>query len=220
MRPSTSRARRPPLRRLRPGLFLRRDPRVWWLVVGLGALTLGAVVSHAVDQAEQARAEWGEVRSVLVAARDLAPGEPLRAGDVDLVDRPRAMVPSSALRALPRTATVGATILAGEVVVAERLADRPLSELAARVPAGQRAVAVPADASAAPPLLVGDRVDVLVALAEATPSGSAAGFVVATDALVVAVDDTAITVAVPRDVAPRLAASLGQGAVTLALVGR
>lgn len=218
MRPTPSRARRRPRPRIRLGLLLRRDPRLWWLAVGLCALTVGAAVSHTVDRAEQARAGWGQVRSVLVAARDLAPGEPLRASDVELVARPRAMVPASAVRAIPRRATVGAAILAGEIVVTERLADRPLSEVAARIPTGHRALAVPVEASAAPPLLAGDRVDVLVALADGSPDGPA-GFVVAAGAVVISVDELAVTVAVPRDIAPRLAAALGQGAVTLALVG-
>jgi len=39
------------------------------------------------------------------------------------------------------------------------------------------------------------------------------------DAAVVSVEDASVTVAVPLELAPRIAVALGQGAVTLALVG-
>jgi hypothetical protein len=68
-------------------------------------------------------------------------------------------------------------------------------------------------------LAVGDRVDVVVALAPEAAGGGPPGFALASDVLVVEVTEVAATVAVPRDVAPRLAVAFGQGAVTLALVG-
>ena len=45
------------------------------------------------------------------------------------------------------------------------------------------------------------------------------GFALAEDVPVVDVTDAAVTIAVRRDVAPRLAVAFGQGAVTLALLG-
>jgi hypothetical protein len=67
--------------------------------------------------------------------------------------------------------------------------------------------------------VVGDHVDVLVALAPEAAGGGPPGFVVAPRALVVALDEGAVTVAVDVAVAPRIAVALGQGAVTLALIG-
>jgi hypothetical protein len=68
-----------------------------------------------------------------------------------------------------------------------------------------------------PPLAVGDRVDVLVALPAEAADGGPPGFALATDVVVVDVTEAAVTVAVPRAAAPRLAVAFGQGAVTLAL---
>lgn len=76
--------------------------------------------------------------------------------------------------------------------------------MAALVPAGGRAVAVPV-ADALPPLRRGDRVDVLA------PS------VVAADAVVLDVGETVVTVAVVAADAPRVADALARGPVTLAL---
>ena len=59
----------------------------------------------------------------------------------------------------------------------------------------------------------------MVAVAPEAAGDGPPGFVVAPDALVVAVDEAAVTVAVSRAEAPRIAVALGQGAVTLALIG-
>ena len=58
-----------------------------------------------------------------------------------------------------------------------------------------------------------------MALAPEAAGDGAPGFALATDVAVVDVTDVAVTVAVPRDVAPRLAVAFGQGAVTLARFG-
>jgi hypothetical protein len=80
-------------------------------------------------------------------------------------------------------------------------------------------VAIPSDPSTTPPLVVGDLVEVLVALPPDAAGRGAPGFALATGVPVVDVSDTAVTVAVDRDVAPRLAVAFGQGAVTVAVVG-
>ncbi|HET7720977.1 MAG TPA: hypothetical protein VFK43_13500, partial [Acidimicrobiales bacterium] len=120
---------------------------------------------------------------------------------------------------LPDDAVARTPVFAGEVLVRGRLAPTGLRGVAAALPPGSRAVAIPRDPSTAPPVRVGDRVDVLVALPPEAAGGGPPGFAVATDALVVAVEEAAITVAVERATAPRVAVALGQGAVTLSLVG-
>jgi hypothetical protein len=87
--------------------------------------------------------------------------------------------------------------------------------VAALLPEGARAVAVPAEASAVPPLEVGHRVDVL---AVGAADGRAVASVLAASALVVDVGEHAVTVAVDPGAVPRIAAALAAGAVTLALV--
>ena len=66
---------------------------------------------------------------------------------------------------------------------------------------------------------MGDRVDVVVALPEAAAGDGPPGFALASEVDVVDVDDAAATLAIPRDDVPRVAVALGQGAVSLALVG-
>lgn len=220
MRPKP-RSRRPlgARHRFRPGLVLRRQPRLWWLLVLSVALTTGWLASTVVTRADRARLAWGTSQQVLVAARDLAPGHELQATDVALVSRPLSMIPGAALTELPEGTVVQAQVLKGEVVVAERLAPAGLTGVAAMLPPGTRAVAIPTEPGMAPPLTVGDHVDVLVALAPESAGDGPPGFAVATGALVVAIDEAAVTVAVPRDTAPRIAVALGRGAVTLALIG-
>jgi Flp pilus assembly protein CpaB len=205
--------------RPRLGLLLRRRPQLWWLLVISVALMAGWLAANVVARAERTRAGWGATQAVVVVDRARRAGEALRPGDVAVVERPRAVVPADALGALPPDAVLRADVVAGEVLVARRLAPSGLSGVAAMLPPGTRAVAIPTEAGLVPPLAPGDRVDVLVALPAEAAGGGPPGFAVATAALVVAVDDAGVTVAVPRDVAPRVAVALGQGAVTLALVG-
>jgi Flp pilus assembly protein CpaB len=210
---------KPRRRRVRPVLALRRQPRLWWLLSLTAALAIGWAVSTIVADAERVRQAWGTTEAVVVARRPLVAGTPIDGGDVELVDRPRALVPEGALRDLPDGQVAATSIAAGEVVVAARLAPLGLRGLAATLPAGARAVAIPVEPGLAPPVAVGDRVDVLVALAPEAAGGRPPGFVVAAGALVVAVDEAAVTVAVRAAAAPRIAVALGQGAVTLALIG-
>ncbi len=206
-------------RRLRPALALRRQPRLWWPIVVLVALSLGAAVSSVVAGAERTRDEWGATEVVAVASRGLEAGAAIQPGDIDLVERPAAMVPDGAVRAVPRGELAAAAIARGEVLVASRLAPSGLSGVAATLPAGTRAVAIPLEAGLAPPLEAGDHVDVLVALAPEAAGEGPPGFVVTADALVVDVAEQAVTVAVPRAAAPKIAVALGAGAVSLALIG-
>ncbi|MFP5257038.1 MAG: SAF domain-containing protein [Acidimicrobiia bacterium] len=209
-----------PRRRPRPLLVLRRHPRLWWLVAAASALAAGLLTSSVVARAEAARRAWGDTVAVVVATRDLAPGDRLGTGALTIEHRPLAAVPRSALTALPRDRVAASTIVAGEVLVAERVAGEGVDGAAALLPPGMRAMAIPADPSVTPPVAVGDRVDLVVALvAPAEGSGSPPGFTLVADAVVVAVAEAAVTVAVPRDDTSRVAVALGAGAVTLALVG-
>lgn len=204
---------------LRPGLALRRHPRLWWACVGLVAVTAGAVVASAAGSAEEARASWGATRRVVVLARDLPAGHRLAGSDVRLEERPVAVVPDGALTELPASGTLASLAVSGEVLVEDRLAPAGLSRLAASLPPGTRAVAVPVEPGLAPPLEVGDAVDLLVTVSSEVVGDGPPGFVLAHAAPVVAVDEAAVTVAVPPNVAPKVAVALSTGAVTLALTG-
>lgn len=206
-------------RRLRAGLALRRDPRLWWAVVLSCALAAGWLAAAIVSGAEQTRQAWGAEQLVLVARHELHAGDEIDPSDVELVARPTAVVPATALDRLPPDAVARTDVFAGEVLVTQRLAPSGLRGAAARLPAGTLAVAIPIDPSTTPPLAVGDRVDILVALPRETAGDGPPGFTLAPGALVVAVDDAAATVAVPRDLAARIVVAFGEGAVFLALVG-
>jgi len=216
-RPRRAARRRPP--RPRPLLALRRRPRLWWGVVLALAGAVGWSVAGLVAAADAASDSWERGTAVVVAARDLQPGEPVGPGDVRVVERPAAIVPPAAVHELPEGQVVRTAVFEGEALVVERLAPAGVRGLAATLERGTRAVAIPVEPGTAPPLQVGDVVDVLVALPPEAAGGGPAGFALTSDAVVVDVGDHAVTVAVGRSVAPRIAVALGQGAVTLALVG-
>jgi pilus assembly protein CpaB len=172
-----------------------------------------------VRKAEDAAAAWGESVPVLVATEDLSAGEPLDAGNTRLDHQPAPLVPDGALTGVPDGGRLAEAVYAGDVIREQRLAPTGLSALAARLPSGTRAMAVPVEPGRVPTLVIGDQVDVLVALSVEAAGEGPPGFALATDVVVVDVDDAAVTIAVPVDVAPRLAVAFGAGAVTLALAG-
>jgi Flp pilus assembly protein CpaB len=211
--------RQPIPRRLDLALALRRHPRAHTALVVTLALICGLVVHAIVRSAEEARSAWGNSVTVLVATRDVLPGEMLDAANTRLERRPEPLVGEDPLRGLPTDARVAAALYAGEIVRGERLAAAGASAVAARLPSDTRAMAVPADPATTPPLTIGDRVDVVVALAAEAAGDGPPGFLLAADVMVVDVSDVAVTVAVPTADAPRLAVALGAGAVTLGLRG-
>lgn len=211
--------RRKPVRHAGVALTLRRRPRLRSGLVVVIALLCGTAVARIVQQAEDAQAAWGRGAPVLVATEDLQAGDRLESGNTRLVTHPAPLVPAGALTSLPDDGRVATPVYDGEVVREERLAPAGASVLAARLPAGARAMAIPVEPGITPPVVVGDRVEVLVALPPEAAGDGPPGFALATDVPVVDVTDAAITIAVGHDVAPRVAVAFSQGAVTLALVG-
>ena len=209
---------RKPARRPGLALTLRRRPRLRAALVAAVALPCGLAVAAIVQQAEDARDAWGAATRVLIATDDLDAGDRLTARNSRLVDLPSPLVPRGALTAPPTDERVAAPVLDGEIVRVERLAPSGTSAVAARLPAGTRAMAIPIEAGTTPSVRVGDHVEVLVALPPEVAGGGPPGFSLAEDVPVVDVTDAAVTIAVGRDVAPRLAVAFGQGAVTLALL--
>lgn len=192
------------LRRLRTSLALR------WLAVAAAAGLVAAEASRLSTDAAAERAAWGSSAPVVVALGDLQVGDVVGPGDVSVDEWPEAVIPPGAVATPPVGRVVTAPIVEGEAVVAARLAPAGLRGAAALIPDGFVAVAVPASSSygaPAPPLELGDRVDVL------------APDVVADGAVVVAVDDDAVTVAVPSADAADVADAVAASIVTLALRG-
>jgi Flp pilus assembly protein CpaB len=161
---------------------------------------------------------------VAVATRDLVPGDLVDSSAVEVRRLPEAAVTPGALAEPPSGSVVRQPVAAGEPLVPERLAPQGLTGVAALVPAGHRAVAIPVGPLAVPPLTVGDLVDVLAvvpALSEDEPGlrGHQPSFPLVEAAVVVDVGEQSIAVAVPEGGAPRVAWVLTNGSVVLALAG-
>jgi Flp pilus assembly protein CpaB len=195
-------------------------PLVRRLAVSALAVLTAVVTAVVIGQAHAARDRWGADHVVLVARHDVAPGDAVDEADVERRALPRTALPAETLTELPVGAVARHPILAGEPVVAARLAPAGLAGAAALVGPGDRAVAVPRAHVAMPPLRVGDVVDVLAVL----PPGAGEGhdppvFPVVEGALVVDVSDDGVSVAVPAGDAGATAWAVSQGAAAIALAG-
>lgn len=170
--------------------------------------------------ASSARQRWGDMQQVAVARHDLRPGATIDAGAVEVRDLPTRAIPHGAVRAPPVGAVVRYPIVAGEPLLTARLAPDGLTGVAALLPPGHRAVAVAVGPGARPPLQIGDRVDVLTAVAMGeSPDGFPTGPLVEA-AVVVDIATEAVTLAVPATTAPAVAYAVTQGLVVLALTAR
>lgn len=198
------RARRPLLWRV------RRRLRYWPVTLCL-ALIAGTATALALADAESAGRSFGERRRVAVAVRDLPVGHVIEDGDVEWRELP-ALVATHAVDTETVGRVVTQPVLASEPIVDARLAPTGASGADALVPAGRRGVAVPA-LGVHPPLELGDRVDVLTA----PPLTGSRAETVTRDALVVAVDEQAVTVAVEERDVPRVGLAVLDGTAVIAL---
>ncbi len=198
---------------------ITRSPIAYWLVVGVLALFTGMVAARIVGNAGALAAQYGPLRPVVVAVHALEPGSVVGDDDVSVRLVPASLVADGALMSPDdaRGRTVVAPVFPGLPIVAGQLAPDGRRGLAALLPPGSRAVAVP-NARPSLALVRGDAVDVLATfdLADAA-EGTPPTFPVATDAVVVDVGDESAAVAVSPDEAARVAFALASGVVTLAL---
>jgi pilus assembly protein CpaB len=198
-----------PLRRL------SRSPLAYWTAVVVLACFTAAVVARSADRAGALTGRYGRLRPVVTAVRAVEAGTVLRPADVAVRTMPAAFVPEGSLRT--PTAVVGRTLVVplfrGAAVVAANLAPDGLQGLAALLPAGTRALAVPTGPGSVP-LRRGDRVD-LLATFDPPPAGQEPTFPVAEAALVVDVGPESAAVAVGPEEAKRIAFALVAGTVTL-----
>ncbi len=194
---------------------LARSPLVYWVTVVALACFTAATVSRLVGRAGTEAARFGRLRSVVTATVPLEAGAVVRAGDVALRSVPAAFLPDGALGST--SAAVGRTVVVplfrGAALLAGNLAPDGLAGIAALLPTGARAVAVPTGAESVP-LRRGDRVDVLATF-DPPPAGEEPTFPVAEAALVVDVGPEAASVAVGPEEAKRVAYALAAGRVTL-----
>lgn len=195
-----------------------RSPIAFWIGVAVLAIITWSVVTGIVGQAQAEVDRFGAVRSAVVAARLVPVGDIVEPGDVASRDVPVAFLPDgwvgAPADAVGRTAV--APLFPGQAVVKGQLAPDGLSGVAALLPVGTRAVAVPTG-GATVPLRVGDVVDVLATFDASGGGDQEPTFPVATGAVIVAVGPDAATVAVSPDEAKRVAFAVTRGTVTLAV---
>ena len=198
---------------------LRYHPAVRWLALAALLALAVTVVHRASASAANERHQWGASRRVAVARHRITMGNVVDDGDVETRWWPVAMVPDGAVDSVPSGRTAAATIERGEAVLAARLAPQGRHGIAALTPDGWRALAVPV-APTVLTLTIGDHVDLIAGfdVGNATTDRSPS-LVVARDAIVVAVDEQRVTVAVPDDDAERVAFAIVAGTVVPALRG-
>ncbi|HMK10006.1 MAG TPA: SAF domain-containing protein, partial [Acidimicrobiales bacterium] len=144
-----------------PGrLRVRRRPLVFWSLTGALALATGLFVSAAAAGARDARSRYGATRAVVVATHDIPAGTTIESGDTRVEVRPAGVVPAGALTERPTGRVASAAILAGEPVVADRVAAEGVGAIAALIASGDVGIAVPLDPDTLT-VQVGDRVEVL-----------------------------------------------------------
>ena len=194
---------------------LRHRPWLFWsLAVGLAALT-GVTVTRLGAEAEARARRLGGLKSVPVAARPVDAGASLSAHDVAVRRLPAAVLPAGRVSAAPVGHTALVPLAPGEVLLESKLAPWGLQGVAALVPPGRRALALPVPKGGLG-LRRGHSVDVLATL-ETAEGGPEPTFPVASAGLVVDVAEESATVAVLPEEAARLAFALARGTVTLAL---
>ena len=204
-----------------------RAAAVWWLAAFVLAAVTGLSVAHLTARAEAQAARYGSLRTVAVAARPLPAGSTLAGGDVERRTLPAAFLPAAPVAAEPEGHALLVAVAEGEPLLEAKLAPFGVRGVAALLPPGTRALAVPVGAAGRPPLERGDRVDVLATFdvafpgeegGVAPPAGdNAPTFPGAEGAVVVDVGEEAVSVAVGAEEAPRLAFTLARGVATLAL---
>jgi Flp pilus assembly protein CpaB len=170
-------------------------------------------VRHAAAAALDERRQWGETRDVFVARTPIEMGHVVTSDAVTAVRWPRAVVPPDATTVSPVGRTAVATIERGEAVVTTRLAPDGLRGVAALVPSGWRALAIPVGPDVVA-LRVGDHVDLIAGFVD---TGQSPTLTVARDAVVVDVDEQRVTVVVSDVDAARVAFAIVSGTVVPAL---
>jgi hypothetical protein len=182
------------LARIRLGLA--RHPWAYWLVVSIVATTVAVSASRALAGIDEARRSWGEQDAVWVASAEIEPGQPIHA---DHRQVPSALVPESAVTVAPLDAVARQHIVRGAIITEVDVAAPGPAGL---IPEGWVALAVPAVIGH---FATGDHVRVY-ARDQFVASG-----------VVVDRGDSEMTVAIPVDAAPAMAAALLDNTVTIAL---
>jgi Flp pilus assembly protein CpaB len=196
---------------------VRHHPLVRLTAVVVLVLLAASIIQRTAASAVEARRRWGHDRTVVVARHRIAMGDVVEADAIVTQSWPAGLVPAGAVEGSPVGRTAVATIEPGEAVIVARLAPEGLGGVAALVPSGWRAMAIPVGPTVVA-LTVGDHVDLIAGFDVASANADEApAFTVAENATVVAVDDRRVTVAVHESDATRVAFAIVAGTVVPAL---
>jgi Flp pilus assembly protein CpaB len=189
----------------------------YWSLTVLLALATAWSITQAQARARQAEARW-DVVAAPVAAHALAAGTVLGPDDVTIVELPAVAVPAATGAALdPAGRTLRHDVAAGELLLDARLAPAGVTGPAAGLASDEVGVSL-ARTTTTPPVAEGDRVDIVVGR-DPFGAGIAEVTLAVRDAAVLAVQDDAVTVAVPRADAPAILAATRDGFAELVLSG-
>lgn len=196
--------------------LLRTVPLTWWIAAVLLAGATGAVTTRSLRAAEAAVERWGTAAHVSVVTRPIAAGHELGPRDVEERAVPEAMVPEGPVTENPVGRVALVDLVPGEVLVERRLAGPGRAGPGALLQRGEQAITITALAGERPPLVPGDRVDLI-----AVPADGRGARVLARSSRVIALEEEtgAVTVAVQAAAAVRIAEALERGRVVLTLVG-
>lgn len=192
----------------------RHHPWLFWLFAVSLALFTGLTVARLLNEAASRAERLGGLRDVRVTTRSIGAGHQIGAGDVAVRRLPAALLPEGPVAASPAGHTTLVPLAAGEVVLEAKLAPWGVEGVAALVPPGRRALAVPV-AQGGLALRRGNHVDVLATF-ETAEGDTEPTFAVASTAQVLDVAEESVTVAVSVEEAARVALALSRGTVTLA----
>lgn len=189
---------------------IHQDPAAvrHWLIVVVLAAVLAALVGHAQDRADTARARWGRTRVVWVADRPVRAGDQLD-GSVRATRWPTALAPRSAVGQVPVDARAAGPIDAGAAITSALVEPQDTDRRTVAVPVGDARL----------PVQEGDRVDVWATADPSTvPDGDDPTRRVASGARVAATSDRSVVL----EVAPAQVAAVAAAAATatITLVGR
>ncbi len=193
---------------------LRHHPWLFWLFAVTLSLATGLTAARLLAEAASRAEQLGGLREVRVATRSVGAGHLLTADDVEVRRLPAAVLPEGPVAASPAGHTALVPLAPGEVVLEAKLAPWGVEGVAALVPPGRRALAVPAPMGGLA-LRRGNRVDVLATF-ETTEGDTEPTFAVASSAQVLDVAEESVTVAVSPEEAARVALATSRGTVTLA----
>jgi hypothetical protein len=174
---------------------------VYWVGVGVCALSTAVSIKSSQSAVDQQRQQWGATTHVWIATTDVQPGRALSAS-VRRADMPLAMLPTSAVQTVAPAAVARHFIAVGEVIVnADVSASGGPSAL---LPKDWQAVSI--DSTNAGLFAPGDSAAVF-----------AFGQTLVDNAIVVAVGEGVVVVGISGEVAARVADAAQQRLATVAL---